>query len=172
MNDLNMFYNTILNINDKDYEEEIRKIVLEERTDLLTRVKKLDGYCKYLANQIEYRIKEEIGGIHIYRIDLRDFNLIDHTILIAEYMFNKEMKKLLIDPSFSQFVKKRQAHLIKLEKWPGDIIDENTIFNQIKYGVVKINDLSFNNYLNSFREESIDINLDEYLLDSKINKKK
>lgn len=170
MNNLNMFYNSILNINGKDYEDEIKKIVLEEREDLKTRVIQLDGFCKYLANQIEYRIKEELSGIHVYKIDLNDFGLVDHTILIAEYMTNNKIKRLLIDPSYVQFIKKDGAQLVTLNKWPGDNIDEKTIFNKIKYGLVKINHLSFNSYLNSFTDNKVNIDLENYLLESKISK--
>lgn len=171
MNNLNTFYNSILNINNKDYEEKIKKIVLEEKRDLIARGLELDGFCKYLANQIECRIKEELSGVHVYRLDLNDFNLVDHTILIVEYMTNKELKRLLIDPSFTQFIKKDNANLIKLDKWPGNHLDDFTLSSLEKIGLVEINNISFNNYLNSFTNESIDFNLDDYLLENKIGKK-
>lgn len=124
-----------------------------------------------MANQIKYRINQEVLGVHIYKIDLNDFGLVDHTILIAEYMANSQMKRLLIDPSFIQFVKKDNTHLIKLDKWPGDNIDGNTLSNLVEYGVVEIDNLSFKNYLDSFAGVSVKFNLEDYLLENRIGKK-
>ena len=171
MNDLNEFYNSILNINNKDYFEEIKRIVIEERTEVNTMVDQLDGFCKYLANQIEYRIKKEIPGVHTYKINLNDLVFVDHTILIVEYMTNSQMKRLLIDPSFTQFIKKNNAQLIKLSQWPGDKIDESLMTNLVKYGLVEIDNLSFQNYLNSFVETHVKFDLEDYLLENKIRKK-
>ena len=171
MNDLDKFYNSILNINNKDHYEEIKDIVLEEREDLSTRVDQLDGFCKYLANQIEYRIRQEIPGVHTYKIDLNDLVFVDHTILIIEYMSNLQMKRLLVDPTFIQFVKKDNAQLIKLNKWPGDNVNKNILLNLVKYGLSEVDNLSFQSYLNAFSETSIKFNLEDYLLENKIGKK-
>lgn len=171
MNDLDKFYNSILNINNKDHYEEIKDIVLEEREDLSTRVDQLDGFCKYLANQIEYRIRQEIPGVHTYKIDLNDLVFVDHTILIIEYMSNLQMKRLLVDPTFIQFVKKDNAQLIKLNKWPGDNVNKNILLNLVKYGLSEVDNLSFQSYLNAFSETSIKFNLEYYLLENKIGKK-
>lgn len=172
MDNISEFYNSILNINGKDKEEEIKRIVREEKEDLSGRTDELNGFCKYLANQIKCRINEEMSGVHAYQIDLNDFNLVDHTIIIVEYMTNSRMKRLLIDPSFIQFVKKENTELVKLDKWPSDIIDKNTMINLLKHGVVEVNNLSFNNYLESFSGGVIiNFNLDEYLLESRIGKK-
>lgn len=171
MNDLNEFYNSILNINNKDYFEEIKRIVIEERTEVNTMVDQLDGFCKYFANQIEYRKKKEIPGVHTYKINLNDLVFVDHTILIVEYMTNSQMKRLLIDPSFTQFIKKNNAQLIKLSQWPGDKIDESLMTNLVKYGLVEIDNLSFQNFLNSFVETHVKFDLEDYLLENKIRKK-
>lgn len=171
MSELNNFYNSILNINNKNQKEEIIRIVLEERKDLSNHVNQLDGFCKYLANQIACRINREISGVHTYEIDLNDLVSVDHTILIAEYMSDFQMKRLLIDPSISQFVKKANTQLVKLNKWPGDEIDKNILFDLIKYGVVEVDNLSFQNYLDSFTELNIKIDLEDYLLQNKIGKK-
>lgn len=171
MDDLSDFYNSILNINGKDKEDEIRRVVLEEKEDLSRRTDELDGFCKYLANQIECRINEEISGVHTYNINLNDFDLVDHTILIIEYMTNSRMKRLLIDPSFIQFVKKENAELVRLNHWPSDFIDKNTLTSLIEYGVVEIDNSSFKNYLHSFSGGVSDFNLDDYLLETRIGKR-
>jgi len=59
MDNISEFYNSILNINGKDKEEEIKRIVREEKEDLSGRTDELDGFSKYLANQIKCRINEE-----------------------------------------------------------------------------------------------------------------
>lgn len=171
MDDLKDFYNSILHINRKDFENEIKKIVKEETEDLISKSNELDGFCRYLANQIECRINEEIGGVDIHTIDLKDFGLVDHTILIIEYMTNSKMKRLLVDPSFTQFVKKDNSQLLKLESWPSVIIDKNILSNLLKYGVVEIDNALFNNYLNSFGGKITNFSLDDYLLESRIGKK-
>lgn len=164
MSNLYDFYNSILNIEDKDKESEIKAIVLDERKKLTDKVFSLDGFCKYLANQIEYRIVQEVSFVHTYKIDLRDLVSVDHTILIAEYMTNSNMKRLLIDPSFSQFVRKDNSSLVKLGEWPGDKIDNYLLSNLLTSGVVEVNNDSFRKFGN------VDNNFDlyNYLLESKI----
>ena len=46
-------------------------------------------------------------------------------------MTNKKLKRLLIDPSFTQFIKKDNAYLIKLDKWPGNHLDDYLLENRI-----------------------------------------
>lgn len=168
MSSLYDFYNSILNIGNKDKELDIKRIALDEREKLTDKVLELDGFCKYLANQVEYRIGQEISGVHTYKIDLSELVFVDHTILIAEYMANSNMKRLLIDPSFSQFVRKDNSSLIKLDEWPGDKIDKGLLFNLLNSGVVEVNNNSFKNYLDSFGYVNDNFNLDDYLLESKI----
>ncbi len=168
MNSLYDFYNSILNIEGKDKEADIKAIVFDEREKLADKVLEFDGFCKYLANQIEYRIVQDISGVHTYKIDLNDLVYVDHTILIAEYMTNSNMKRLLINPSFSQFVRKDNSNLVKLVEWPGDKIDRNLLSNLLTSGVVEVNNDSFKNYLNSFGRVDDNFSLDNYLLEGKI----
>ena len=43
------------------------------------------GYCKYVASQIEERLRNE--SIHTYWIDLNDIISIEHVVLIAEFRY-------------------------------------------------------------------------------------
>ena len=56
MVDINSFYNSILNIDTRDKTKDIKNIVLEEKRKLTDQVEELDGFCKYIANQIKYQI--------------------------------------------------------------------------------------------------------------------
>lgn len=169
MKELEKFYQSILNIGNKDHMTEIKRIVIEERALLNDKGLELDGLCKYIANQIECRIKEEIPGVHINKIDLRDFNLVDHTILIVEYKKDSEMCRLLVDPTFTQFVRKENTELIKLDSWPGDKINKSTLSSLVSDGLVEVDNATFQNYLDSFSEVSVSVDLDEYLLKERID---
>lgn len=168
MSDLNDFYNSILNIDTRNKDSNIKKIVLEEKEKVLQEVKSLEGFCKYLANQIEYRLKKEVPGIHVYSIDFDELIGLNHTILIAEYKKNTNMKRLLIDPSFSQFVKKDNNTLINLEEWPSDRINKQTLEELLNNGLIEINNEIFRDYLNSFGLNNLNFDLDKDILESKI----
>lgn len=171
MGDLYSFYNSILNISGKDIREDILKIVLEERKKLSDSTNMLDGFCKYLASQIEYRIKKEVDGIHTYKIDLKELVNVDHTILVAEYMVNSKLVRLLIDPSFLQFTRKDNSYLVNLKHWPSDKIKRENFAQELTTnGMVELDNESFLEYLNAFLEDGIDFDLDNYLMEEKISK--
>ena len=93
--DLESFYNSILNIGNKDKYNDIVKIVKEEKARLLENTDSLDGFCKYLANQIKYEIKTNLSGVWVNSIDLNELVQVDHVVLLAEYHNNDDMKKEL-----------------------------------------------------------------------------
>ena len=163
--DLDSFYNSILNIGNKDKYNDIVKIVKKEKTKLLESAASLDGFCKYLANQIEYEIKTNLSGVWVSSIDLNELVQVDHVVLLAEYRNNNEMKRLLIDPTFSQFTKSRDKKLVGLTSWPSENLDVNFRDKLLTDGVVEVDDTSFNRYLDSFGNHYQDINLDSYLRD-------
>ncbi len=86
MADLYSFYNQILNIDKKDKTEKIKNIVLEEKQKLGNQVDNLDGFCKYIANQIKFQISTTLSGVHVYDLDLEELVGVDHVALIVEYM--------------------------------------------------------------------------------------
>ena len=168
--DLESFYNSILNIGNKDKYNDIVKIVKEKKARLLENTDSLDGFCKYLANQIEYEIKTNLSGVWVNSIDLNELVQVDHVVLLAEYHNNDDMKRLLIDPTFSQFTKPSDKKLVGLASWPSENLDESFRDKLLTDGVVEVDDTSFNRYLDSFGNHYQDINLDRYLRDRKADK--
>ena len=150
MNDISDFYDSILNIGNIDKFEKIKEIVNIERKKLLNQVNELDGFCKFIANQIECDIKENISGVKTTLIDLNDISNIDHVFLIAEYRFNNEIKKILIDPTFVQFTKQKNKALVNLKYWPSEKLDSNFVDILLKDGLIKVNEEDLKNYLRAF----------------------
>ena len=150
MNDINNFYDSILNIGNIDKFEKIKEIVNIERKKLLNQVDELDGFCKFIANQIECDIKENISGVKTTLIDLNDISNIDHVFLIAEYRFNNEIKKILIDPTFVQFAKQKNKTLVNLKYWPSEKLDSNFVDILLKDGLIKVNEEDLKKYLRAF----------------------
>lgn len=164
MTDINSFYNSILNINRKDRKEEIKGIVLEEKSKLIDQVERMDGFCKYIANQIKYQISTSLSGVHVYYLNLEELVGVDHVALIAEYMKSDNLIRLLIDPTFIQFVRKEDSKLIQLDAWPSDKIDDkDLIYDLIDSGVSLIDNDRFKQYVNSFSNVCFEYNLDDYL---------
>lgn len=83
---------------------------------------------------------------------------------------NDDMKRLLIDPTFSQFTKSSDKKLVGLASWPSENLDESFRDKLLTDGVVEVDDTSFNRYLDSFGNHYQDINLDRYLRDRKTDK--
>lgn len=150
MNDINNFYDSILNIGNVDKFENIKQIVNVERKKILSQVDELDGFCKFIANQIECDIKENIAGVKITLVDLNDIVSIDHVFLIAEYKFNSEIKKILIDPTFVQFTKQENKLPVSLKYWPSEKLDSNFVDTLLRDGLIKVNEEDLQKYLMAF----------------------
>lgn len=165
MDNYNNFCRNILNIRNIDMKEKIKKIVQEEREHLINKNNDLSGYCKYIASIIEERLKE--NNIRNYWIDLNELINIDHVILIAEYKYNDQIKRFLIDPTYSQFTRKPNAKLLKFNTWPSDNLDKSILKDLLLTGMTELNNHKFNNYLSAFGQ-NISLSLDEFLLNNQI----
>ena len=121
-----MDLNSILNIRSVDYKDDIYEIVSDEMNNLNAQVDDVSGFCKYIANNIEVRLKEL--GIKTYNIDLNDIG-VDHVFLICEYR-NKKMMRFLIDPTFEQFTRRDNKLLVKANTVKEEV--SNTIKSDIK----------------------------------------
>jgi len=161
------YRNILLNIRSIDYSQKIYDIVSDEKNDLLLRVDDISGFCKYIANQIEVRLKEI--GVKTYLIDLYDIN-VDHVFLICEYRYQDEMVRYLIDPTYIQFTKDIGKELIAFKEWPSDKLNKHTLKELLSKGLVKLDNDIFNNYLSSFNYPVNNLDLDEYLLNIRMNK--
>ncbi len=173
MVDINSFYNSILNIDTRDKTKDIKNIVLEERRKLTDQVEELDGFCKYIANQIKYQISVKLSGVNVYYLNLEELVGVDHVALLAEYMNNDNLVRLLIDPTFSQFVRKDNNKLVYLDFWPSDKInDKDLVHDLVDSGVSIIDNDRFQQYVNSFSNFCTEYNLDNFLNSFKIQTRK
>ena len=173
MVDINSFYNSILNIDTRDKTKDIKSIVLEERRKLTDQVEELDGFCKYIANQIKYQISVKLSGVNVYYLNLEELVGVDHVALLAEYMNNDNLVRLLIDPTFSQFVRKDNNKLVYLDFWPSDKInDKDLVHDLVDSGVSIIDNDRFQQYVNSFSNFCTEYNLDNFLNSFKIQTRK
>lgn len=162
-NDLNSFYNSILNIGKtKDYELDILNIISEEVNSLSKHTKSFDGFCKYLAEKISIRLNEL--GIRNDIVDLNKVLNIDHVFIICEYMYNGNLRRFLIDPTYSQFTKTEGMEIVKFKVWPSEKLDKKLLEDLLTKGITSIDSNTFSNYLSSFKEKDIDVNLDEFLM--------
>ena len=161
-----MDLNSILNIRSVDYKDEIYEIVPDEMNNLNAQVDDVSGFCKYIANNIEVRLKEL--GIKTYNIDLNDIG-VDHVFLIGEYR-NKKMMRFLIDPTFEQFTRRDNKLLVRMDSWPSDKINKDTLNSLLEYGLVEIDEDILNDYLFSFGSDEVIDNLDSYLLNLRMDK--
>lgn len=172
MQNLYDFYNSILNIKKEDntnIEAIIKKVVLEEKELIKGISKDLEVFCKILATNISERLKDY--GIKTHWIDLQELTGIDHVVLISEYKSKQETKRVLIDPSYVQFVKKNDAKLLKLETWPSEKLADKTIMQDLlETGITELNDTKWKDYLQSFSKEKITTNLNQFLLEQSLEK--
>lgn len=128
----------------------------------------LDGFCIYIANQIECELKEK--RITTYYIDLNELVGVNHVALIAEYMSDNNLKRILIDPTISQFVKIDNKMLLKLSNWPSEKMNSELLENLLNNGIAEIDNEMFNNYINAFSNIKQTQDLDEYLLSKRLGK--
>lgn len=176
MGEYNDFINSILNIkqgyssnSDKDIYNLLKKIIFEEKSIIYKETKDLTGYCKYIATQIYERLRNE--DFTIYWIELNKIVGVDHTVLIVEYKTNKQLKRFLIDPTYSQFTKNDKYNLVKLKEWPSEKIDKDILKDLLETGLTELNTHKFNNYLNSFNKLNNYMDLDNFLYNNLFERK-
>ena len=162
MSNINEFIDSILNIRvveEKEIEKLIERIIRDAKEEVTEVTSMMDGFCRFLANTIQtslnnYQIKN-------YCLDLNELIGIDHVVLIAEYRTVEGIKRLLIDPSFSQDDNKQ---LVKLEEWPSEKIeDKEMVEDLLDRGLTQVDDARWQDYLNSFGQEENKISLDVLL---------
>src|SRR5574344_1087525 len=118
-----------------------------------------------MAYEIKNKLKEK--NIYTYLVDLEELIYVDHVVLIAEYKEDNQLKKLLIDPTFSQFIRPEKS--LDIAFYPGDrIVDKIFLNNLLVHGVVDIDNNSFNMYLNAFTKAKNNVDLNSYLIDVRL----
>lgn len=165
MDDLYSYYDFMLHIG-KINRSTIVNIVYKEYYELFTKVSESNGFCKYLSNQIMDSLRK--NQIKSWILDLKTIVGIDHVALISEYKEGGEVKKILIDPTFVQFVKKDDQKLIKLKQWPSELMNPKYVKELLTTGVLDIDDDIFNEYLNAFTDKHVNIGLNEWLFSQKM----
>lgn len=168
MSDLQSFYKSILNIGNANMYDSIKRIVLEEYKNVLDVVKDPEGFCRVVANNIEYRLKRELVGVNVVVVDLNELVNFDHVVLIAEYMFNGQVYHLIIDPTFSQFLPREFRTLIILDQWPGEKLSKEFREELETEKMAFCDNERFNEYLRVFGTLESDIDLDGYILDKRL----
>ncbi len=164
MNNYNNFVSSILNIKNEDKKQKIIKIVQQEKKKLLEKVESVEGFCKYLAAQIEYNLKQIDPSIIVYYLDLKEIiGKIDHVALVVEYYYNGQNRLLLIDPTFYQFTEQQNKRLIELKAWPSSKMAQSLVSELLNTGVIDLDEEVFNDYLNSFLQERTFFSLNDYL---------
>lgn len=174
MNNIDDFYNSILNIRIQQ-NEKTKQLIKGITKNAVDEVKKvtpnLEGFCKFLASEIQEKLEQ--NGIKNYWIDLNDLVAVDHVVLIAEYRTNEGLKRFLIDPSFIQFTKQENKKLIKLDEWPSEKIKNKMIVQDlVQTGVTQLDNDIWNEYLSSFSNKQNNTTLDELLINKQEKKGK
>lgn len=167
MSNLYDFYNKILNIKDENIENNIAEKIITELNNIKIINADTEGFCRVVGTNLFDSLKKE--NINVIKLDLNDLIGVDHLVLLVKYCHNNEDITLLIDPTFSQFVQKSDSKLIKLKNWPGNKISPTLKEKLLTNGYAKIDNESFNDYINSFLENKENFSLDEifYLEKSK-----
>ena len=145
-------------IRKQDKKEKIQQIVLSVTQKALAKAQSTNGLDKYIAYELMHEIKSNINEVHIYYINLEEITEFEHSSIIAEYKEDLSLKRLLIDPTFSQFVDANTNNLIDT------LLNKELIKNLNDSGVVEVDDKVFNDYINMFSQRKVNYNIEDYLI--------
>lgn len=160
----NKFYYKLLNIgkNDEDIELEIKSVIDMVIREARIENMKLIGLCRVVATNIAYEFDNRKIDYRI--VNLADYNLYDHTMIISRTIVDDELLYYLIDPTFIQF--DDYFPYKNLEK-----LDVSFLRDLIKKGYSKIDNNRYNIYFKSFEYDGKNMNVNDLFLGFK-NKKK
>lgn len=176
---MDSFYYNLLNIgkekqDSNSFYKTISKIIEEEITPIRQNNSNLEGLCKYVSNNINLRLKELNFDSKIVNLK-EEFGLYDHEFILTSYVdLNDEINYILIDPTYSQFVKKEHSIVNKLEEFPSCVLerteDGKEMLKQLLcVNYIKINDDDLKRYIGSFMNESdinnLDFNISDIILE-------
>lgn len=154
------FYYKLLNIGKKD--QDIEKILLESIKEVIEEIKptnkELSRVCKVIANNLSLSLKTK--KIEHRIINLSNYNLYEHIVIMCRTMTNDKIKYYLIDPSFIQFKGNKFYDTLKERSL--------TTFNDLlELGYTKIDEETFHKYLQSFGYNGREIELNDIFLELK-----
>ena len=155
------FYQTLLNIQSWDSKKIISILERCIKLEMLEVDKYTDDYeglCKVFANNLYERLTS-YGINELYR------EMKEHVFLIMSY---KDLKNnfnyILIDPTYTQFVKKdNKKSPLYFEAWPSEILQNtnpNLLKNLINDKYSFIDDKNLQDYLRSFTDKQVKIDLE------------
>lgn len=150
--------NSMYDIRKQDKKEKIQQIVLSVTQKALAKAQSTNGLDKYIAYELMHEIKSNINDVHLYYINLEEITEFEHSSIIAEYKEDLSLKRLLIDPTFSQFVDANTNNLIDT------LLNKELIKNLNDSGVVEVDDKVFNDYINMFSQRKVNYNIEDYLI--------
>lgn len=162
-------YGKMLNLREQDNLSIIEDIISKNRREVQYYTKDFSALCKIISNNISVDLYDKsIKNIVVNTRDLIDSY--QHEFVIANF-FDKEMKYVLIDLTYIQFLKNERESLIAFDKWPSDVLkttkDGLIMLNDLlDKGYIFIDDKLLNTYLSSFNEKNNDITI-EYIYEEK-----
>ena len=174
---MDRFYYDLLNIDkkktdEKEYTNILDKIIKEEKDDYKTKYENLDRLCKFMANNIKYKLKKEKIDSKI--INTKNiYDMYEHEFVLSSFIdLDNNLTYYLIDPTYSQFMDKGEYSFKAI--YPPDILkkDENgkiLLNNLLEYGYSKIDDNDIKRYIGSLLYEEdinkIDVNISDLYLE-------
>lgn len=178
--DLEKFYYRILNIKDSTLEEKeiksiIKTVIEEELSKVENYTETLEGLCKVVSSNILASLEEK--GIEASLFNTQDLlGIKEHIAIIASYLYKDKLKYILIDPTYSQFLKKQKVLLHPYYNlWPSEILEKTNpelLKELLEEGYTEVDDTSFNEYLCSLTGKENPILLKVNLGDIMISERK
>ncbi len=155
---LNSFYYKLLHIESKPLSEtyilwEIEETIKEEMDSIQNWSSSIEGLCKVASYHIGEMLRQK--GISIAYLNTKNFSCaFEHVALLVYYEISNEIKYILIDVTYEQFLPVANRRLNpKLKSWPGICLMENnfSLYENLctkGYSSITIKDL--NDYMKSF----------------------
>lgn len=174
------FYEMMFNIRKWDTNQVImilNKIINEEISEVNNYTDDYEGLCKVFSNNIYIKLSEL--GFRVNKVNISDLfkELKEHEFLILAYQdLNSKFHHILIDPTYNQFCKKKGVESpFYFEAWPSEIlknINPNLLKTLLEDKYCYIDDKNLQDYLSSFTNKKVDINLETILLDKYKNEQR
>lgn len=150
----NDFYYKLLNIRQQNLN--ISKIIEENIQKVVNPIKKtnndLERLCKVISNNLYIELKDK--GLNVQIINLGDFNLYEHIFLLIREIKPDNINYYLVDPTFIQFK----------DKYPYNNLKDNNsdlLNNLMIKGYKQIDNFELEDFINSFSDSYINIDIDD-----------
>lgn len=166
------FYQTILNIQQWDSKQIIsilERCIKLEMIEVDKYTNDYEGLCKVFATNLYEKLNSM--GINVQMVNLNELyrEMKEHVFLIMSYQdLNNKFNYVLIDPTYTQFVKKDNMESpLYFEAWPSEILQNtnpNLLKNLINDKYSFIDDKNLQDYLRSFTNKPVNTTLETIIL--------